>query len=49
MLLTGSEKAKTLRNQILNIAVDVVNRKVGGNTKYINQRDENYIIAACYN
>lgn len=49
MLLTGSDNAKKLRNQILNTAVEIVNRKAGGNTKYINQRDENYIIAAYYN
>lgn len=49
MLLNGSEKAKELRSLILNTAMAVVNKKAGGNTKYINQRDENYIIAAYYN
>lgn len=49
MLLNGSEKAKELRSLILNTAIEVVNKKAGGTTKYINQRDENYIIAAYYN
>lgn len=49
MILTGSEKAKLLRNVILNTAIEIVNKKAGGNTKYINQRDDNYIIAAYYN
>jgi hypothetical protein len=49
MLLTTSDKAKELRSLILNIVVKAVNAKAGGNTKYINQRDENYIIAAYYN
>jgi hypothetical protein len=49
ILLTGSEKAKILRNLVFNTAIEVVNRKAGGNTKFINQRDENYIIATYYN
>ena len=38
-----------MRRTILDLVVNVVNSKAGGNTKYINQRDENYIIAAYYN
>lgn len=49
MLLTTNAKARELRSLILNIVVKAVNEKAGGNTKYINQRDENYIIAAYYN
>lgn len=49
MLLNTSGRAKQLRNQILDIVVGVINEKAGGNTKYINQRDDNYIIAAYYN
>ncbi len=49
MLLTTSDKARELRSLILNIVVETVSKKAGGNTKYINQRDENYIIAAYYN
>jgi hypothetical protein len=37
MLLTESEKAKVLRNMILDIVIDVINQKTGGATKYINQ------------
>jgi hypothetical protein len=44
MLLTESERAKTLRGVILDIVIDTVNKKTGGGTKYINQRDEDFII-----
>ncbi len=43
MLLTDSERAKTLRNMILDIVIDTINKKTGGGTKYINQRDEDFI------
>ncbi|MGX6971450.1 DNA-binding protein [Vagococcus bubulae] len=43
MLLTNSEKARSVRSTILDIVIDVMNSKVGGNTKYINQRDEDYV------
>ncbi|WP_317913914.1 DNA-binding protein [Carnobacterium maltaromaticum] len=43
MLLQNSEQAKIVRSTILDIVIDVMNKKVGGNTKYINQRDEDYI------
>lgn len=45
MLLTESEKAKTLRSIILDIALDTINKKTGGSTKYINQRDEDFILS----
>ena len=44
MLLTESQKAKTLRSMILDIVIDVMNQKAGGHTKYINQRDEDFLI-----
>lgn len=44
MLLTESERAKILRSVILDIVIDTVNKKTGGSTKYINQRDEDFII-----
>jgi len=44
MLLTESERAKTIRSVILDIVIDTVNRKTGGSTKYINQRDEDFIV-----
>ncbi len=45
MLLAESERARLLRSLILDIVIDVVNKKAGGSTKYINQRDEDYLIA----
>lgn len=46
MLLTESENAKHLRSRILDIVIDVLAEKTGGHTKYINQRDTNYLIEA---
>jgi hypothetical protein len=43
MLLTESERAKLLRQTMLDIVIDVINRKTGGSTKYINQRDEDFL------
>lgn len=45
MLLTESEKAKALRSVMLDIVIDTLNQKVGGSTKYINQRDEDFLVA----
>jgi hypothetical protein len=44
MLLTESVRAKILRGVILDIVIDTVNKKTGGGTKYINQRDEDFIV-----
>jgi len=44
MLLTESVRAKILRSVILDIVIDTVNKKTGGGTKYINQRDEDFIV-----
>lgn len=46
MLLTGSEKAQKLRAAILDIVIDVLNKKLGGKTKYINQREEEFLPSA---
>lgn len=46
MLLTESEKAKEIRSRILSIVIDTIAIKSGGQTKYINQRDEDYLPAA---
>lgn len=46
MLLTEGERARQLRSAILDIAIDTVNVRTGGGTKYINQRDEDFIRAA---
>ncbi|MBC6110155.1 hypothetical protein ACFOG5_16110 [Pedobacter fastidiosus] len=45
MLLTESEKARALRSTILDIVIDTLNKKLGGSTKYINQRDEEFLVA----
>ncbi|MCK3682792.1 hypothetical protein [Maribellus sp. YY47] len=44
MLLTTSEKAKELRSVILDIVIDTINKRTGGSTKYINQRDEEFVV-----
>lgn len=46
MLLTGSEKAQKMRLAILDIVIDVLNKKVGGKTKFINQREEEFLPSA---
>lgn len=46
MLLIESEKAKLLRAFILDIVLDTINKKLGGNTKYINQREEEFLSSA---
>ncbi|WP_198170191.1 hypothetical protein [Mucilaginibacter arboris] len=46
MLLQGSDKAKDVRSAILDIVIDVLNTKLGGTTKYINQREESYVPSA---
>jgi hypothetical protein len=46
MLLTGSEIAQKLRAAILDIVIDVLNKKLGGKTKYINQREEEFLPSA---
>ncbi len=43
MLLTRSDRAKEVRSLILDIVIDTVNKRTGGATKYINQRDEDFI------
>lgn len=46
MLLAESEKAKILRQMMLDIVIDMINKKTGGATKYINQRDKDFISAS---
>lgn len=46
MLVTESERAKLIRSKMLDMVIDVIAHKAGGNTKYINQRDENYLLSA---
>ncbi|ELC6382878.1 DNA-binding protein [Enterobacter hormaechei] len=46
MLLVESEQAKIIRTRLLDIVIDTLAERVGGHTKYINQRDENYLLAS---
>lgn len=46
MLLTESEPARQLRSRLLDIVLDVIAERSGGHTKFVNQRDENYLLAA---
>lgn len=46
MLLTGSDRARQVRSAILNIVIDVMNKRLGGSTKYINQREEEFLPSA---
>ncbi len=44
MLLSKSDKAKQMRSIMLDITLDTINKKTGGGTKYINQRDEDFVL-----
>lgn len=46
MLVTESDRAKAIRSRMLDIVLDVIADKSGGHTKYINQRDQDYLPAA---
>lgn len=46
MLITVSDKAQELRAAILDIVIDVLNKKLGGKTKYINQREDEFLPSA---
>lgn len=43
MLLVESQPAKSLRQIMLDIVIDFINQKSGGGTKYINQRDSEFL------
>jgi hypothetical protein len=45
MLLSESEKAKQVRSLMLDIVIDTINKRIGGSTKYVNQREEEFLIA----
>ena len=49
MLLSESRPAKELRGLMLNVATDTITRLAGGDIKYINQRDEKFLLASYYN
>lgn len=46
MLIAESERARLLRQTILDIVIDIINQRTGGGTKYINQRDESFLHSA---
>ena len=46
MLLSESDRAKLLRKVVLDIVIDTINQRTGGGTKYINQRDEDFVHSA---
>lgn len=46
MLLSESESAKALRQLMLDVVIDLINRKTGGGTKYINQRDKDFVFSS---
>lgn len=43
MLLVESERARALRARMLDIVLDTIAERSGGHTKYINQRDHDYL------
>lgn len=45
MVLVESDRARAMRSRILDIVIDVMAERAGGHTKYINQRDNNYLPA----
>lgn len=49
MFLNESQKAKELRGLMLDVATNTITRLAGGDTKYINQRDEKFLLASYYN
>jgi len=46
MLVSESDRAKLLRQAILDIVIDTINSRTGGGTKYINQREEDFLQSA---
>ncbi len=46
MLLVESERAKAIRARMLDIVLDTIAERSGGQTKYINQRDRDFLPSA---
>lgn len=46
MLLSESDKARAMRQLMLDVVIDIINRKTGGGTKYINQRDKDFVFSS---
>ena len=45
MLLSESEKARALRQFMLDIVIDLIHRRTGGGTKFINKRDKDFVLS----
>lgn len=45
MLMVESDRAGLLRQAILDIVIDTINPRTGGGTKYVNQREEEFLHA----
>lgn len=43
MVVAESERARKLRQVVLDVVIDSINQRTGGQTKYINQRDEEFL------
>lgn len=43
MVVAESERARLLRQLVLDVVIDTINRRTGGRTKYVNQRDEEFL------
>lgn len=46
MLLSESEKAKILRQMMLDVVIDLINQKSGGSAKYINKKDGDFLFSS---
>lgn len=46
MLLKTSEKARLIRTKVLDVTIEVLENKTSKNTKFINQRDKDYLSQA---
>jgi hypothetical protein len=46
MVVAESDRAKLVRQLVLDIVIDTINQRTGGRTKYINQRDEEFLQSA---
>ena len=45
MLISESDRARALRQMMLDVVIDLINRKTRGGTKYINERDKDFVFA----
>ena len=45
MMIIESENARMLRKMLLDVVMDFINKRTGGSTKYVNQRDRQFLDA----